>query len=387
MTVCSRFFSQFISLTIFSFAFMFSQASSEEITLKQDGIDFILQYMPASDKDKIPLSRIEQEVDKALSVRSRFPWASQVPWSIYRNDVLPYAVIDENRDSWREDMERITAPLVKDCETARDAVLVIAANIGKASGVKYSIERQKPNQSAKESMASGLASCTGQSILLVNSLRSVGIPARLAGVLLWSHVMGNHTWVEAWCDGKWEMIEWNEKDFNTPWVMENIGMLDTSRQEHRIIATSWEEGNTIYPLIWNFKREEGHLTSPAGDKLVPGVDVTDRYIQLAKKWYKSNGTNDDRQKLYVDCVQLVGEGKSLRKPVEVRLMDENGSELEKGMTPSPEKDVRQFLKFFIPQGKTCSLEWNTPDGMVQKKKVVVSNNAPVQIVNLEYPNE
>ena len=91
------------------------------------------------------------------------------------------------------------------------------------------------------SLQSGKVSCTGQSILLVCALRSVGIPARMAGVLTWNHVRGNHNWVEAWCDGEWKMLEYNEKDFNTPWVMSAISMLDPRKPENAIYATSWKK--------------------------------------------------------------------------------------------------------------------------------------------------
>merc|ERR1712072_1226485 len=46
----------------------------------------------------------------------------------------------------------------------------------------------------------GYASCTGLSILLVDALRSVGVPARIAGTPAWHGNVsdGNHNWVEVW---------------------------------------------------------------------------------------------------------------------------------------------------------------------------------------------
>merc|ERR1711862_699566 len=46
----------------------------------------------------------------------------------------------------------------------------------------------------------GYASCTGVSIMLVDALRSVGIPARIAGTPAWhgNASIGNHNWVEVW---------------------------------------------------------------------------------------------------------------------------------------------------------------------------------------------
>lgn len=51
---------------------------------------------------------------------------------------------------------------------------------------------------------SGAASCTGMSTLLVDALRSQGIPARAAGTPRWNTPEGgNHVWVEVWDDGVW----------------------------------------------------------------------------------------------------------------------------------------------------------------------------------------
>lgn len=49
----------------------------------------------------------------------------------------------------------------------------------------------------------GFGRCGEESTLLVNVLRSIGIPARQVYVPRWSHCDDNHAWVELWCDGKW----------------------------------------------------------------------------------------------------------------------------------------------------------------------------------------
>ena len=64
------------------------------------------------------------------------------------------------------------------------------------SGVEYNTLREKTNQSPAESMRQGMASCTGLSVLLVDALRAVGIPARFAGTAAWHDDRGNHSWTE-----------------------------------------------------------------------------------------------------------------------------------------------------------------------------------------------
>lgn len=360
-----------------------SEGCLTEAQYKRDGIDFIMANMPAIDKGIISQERVAAEVELALKTRATYPWAKKVPWGIYRNDVLPYAVLDETRDEWRAELAQKIAPIVANCLTGSQAALAVAGNIEKTLKVSYSILRDKPNQSPKESMSTGRLSCTGQSILLVDALRSVGIPARIAGVLLWSHIMGNHTWVEAWCDGAWQMIECGEKDFNTPWVMENIGMLDIQKKKHHIMASSWSDtGNDNFPLIWYARQ-----LTPDGDVLfdeqapkIPGLDVTERYMRLAKNWYAKHPSPERTQKLYVDHREK-GQDQLSRTPVEVVLKDTQGKEWGRGKTPGTSEDVRQFLNLTLPQDRDCYLEWQTPNGTKIQKKVTPTNT-PVQIVCL-----
>ena len=124
------------------------------------GMEFLRAYMPEQDKPVITEERLKREVRLALDVRSRFPWAGKVPWEVYENDVLPYAVVNEPRDEWREQFHNLFAPLVSSCKTGREAALTVAACIQKTLHVKYSTERRVPHQGVKESLESGKVSCT-----------------------------------------------------------------------------------------------------------------------------------------------------------------------------------------------------------------------------------
>jgi len=76
----------------------------------------------------------------------------------------------------------------------RSAVEAVNACIASTVDVEYNTLREKTNQSPSESMRQHMASCTGLSILLVDALRSVGIPARFAGTAAWHDDRGNHSW-------------------------------------------------------------------------------------------------------------------------------------------------------------------------------------------------
>jgi hypothetical protein len=126
------------------------------------------------------------------------------------------------------------------------------------------------------------------------------------------------------------MIEFNEKDFNTGWVMENIGMLDASNIWQRIVA----------------QNPKGDMIFPVGDMLrnnIAAEDVTERYTQLATQWYSKNGLPADRQRLLLDLHPRTEEQQI------VKLVDESGTILEEQPLPTTRDDVRKFATFSLPR--------------------------------------
>jgi hypothetical protein len=163
---------------------------------------FLVAGMPAADLRGLTNEFLMENLRLAIGTRESFPWAKQVPDELFLDCVLPYAQLDEPRDPWRPAFHAQCREIVKDCLTASEAAQALNHRFFKQLGVKYSTKRQRPNQSPRESIEQGLASCTGLSIILADACRSVGIPARLAGTAMWTNKHGNHTWVEVW-DGSW----------------------------------------------------------------------------------------------------------------------------------------------------------------------------------------
>lgn len=216
-----------------------------------------------------------------------YPWSGKAPAEVTAASLLPDMVLDEIPCNWRPVLTPIVEPLVENCTNAREAVLSIASRLSKSTGVYYSPQRRKHNMNALEALAEKKVSCTGQSILMVCALRSIGIPARAVGLLTWNHIAGNHTWTEAWFDGAWHMIEFNESDFNTPWVMEGIGMLNGEIPAQRIKAATPAGNSRWYP-------KSAHRSD------IPAEDVTDRYRHLAGNWYRQHGLAENHQLLLID---------------------------------------------------------------------------------------
>lgn len=319
---------------------------------QEDAFTFLKQNMPAGDRGKVTDEQLRENVDLALKARQQNEWAKSIPWSLFQNDVLPYAVIDEPRDEWRADFYNRFTNLTGKASTLKEAIFLISSKIEKELDVSYNIGRKRPNQSPMESIDQGKASCTGLSILLVNAYRSVGIPARMCGVLSWTHIRGNHSWVEVWDGESWRMIEYGSKEFDTPWVLEYCHLLDTSRWEHKVWSTSWsrmDREETRFPLIWNARpvRDRWQLVSNSLDTYA--VDVSSHYKEMARKFatQESAQNNKDTQILFVS----VRDGKNdERLPAQVTLNDKkNNRQIFKGVSKAGESDIRDYLQIGLPR--------------------------------------
>jgi len=231
---------------------------------------FLVEHMPARDRETLSAEFLGANLELALKARATFPWAGQVPEEIFLNDVLPYAVFDEPRDPWRADFLEKATPIVKDAKSAGEAAQLLNRDFFKLIKTHYNTDRKRTNQSPKESIEQGKATCTGLSIILVDACRAVGIPARAVGTPMWSNGRGNHTWVEIW-DGDWHFTgadEYDAKGLDRGWFTGDAAKAQADKPRHAIYATSWQPRGTHFPMIW----------SPRST-LVGAVNVTDRYAK------------------------------------------------------------------------------------------------------------
>lgn len=212
---------------------------------------FLLANMPAGDLKALSPPAVLADIAMAYDARGATPWARQVPEAIFLNDVLPYASTTESRDPWRADFRARFAPLVKDCESAEKAARLLNGSIFETLKVAYhATKRLRPDQSPKESMAIGYASCTGLSILLVDACRSVGVPARIVGTPAWIDDSGNHTWVEIW-DGRWHFLGAAEPGpLDDTWFKDKAARADATNPRYAIYAASFSRTGTPFPAVW-----------------------------------------------------------------------------------------------------------------------------------------
>ncbi|CAN5150028.1 hypothetical protein BH23VER1_BH23VER1_09970 [soil metagenome] len=227
---------------------------------------FLVEGMPASDLRSLSKEFLLENLALAMKARVQFPWARQLPEEVFWNDVLPYASLDETRESWRKAFFERCEPLVRGCETAGEAAQVINREIFDLIQVHYDTGRKAPNQSPSESERLGKATCTGLSVILVDACRSVGVAARVAGTALWSNKRGNHTWVEIYDDGEWSFTgadEYDAKGLNRE-KLQSV-TTKTAPADLNDMATLHPPAGSRYRLRVVNGPEERHLDLPVPD--------------------------------------------------------------------------------------------------------------------------
>ena len=194
------------------------KALSESIKEQKEGMAFLISYMPKRDLTTLTANFLLENVDYAYKAREKYSWCTNLPDSIFFNEVLPYANISEDRDVWRKDFYERFASYADNSDNMVEAIMSIARNIKDEVDVEYNTKRSKVDISPLQAMKEHMATCTGLSILLTDAYRAVGIPSRLAGTAMWTNYKGNHTWSEVWIDGEWQFIEYYPDTLNQSWV-------------------------------------------------------------------------------------------------------------------------------------------------------------------------
>ena len=249
------------------------KALNQASPYQRQGMQFLIENMPEKDLKSLTSDFLLDNLSMAYKGWQEAPWGITIPTDIFLNDILPYASVSEPRDNWRKRLSEIALPLIKNCKTPSEACKVLNMEMFRLLKVKYSRKRRVPDQGPFETMETGVATCTGLSILLVDACRSVGIPARIAGTPLWSNNSGNHTWVEVW-DGDWIFTGAAEQDpagFNRGWFVGNASQAVKDDRRKAIYASSFKKTGLTFPLSW------------AKDvDYVNAVNVTERYSVNAK---------------------------------------------------------------------------------------------------------
>lgn len=325
------------------------------------GMEFLVANMPDSDLLNMKADYLLNNTDLAYQARKIVPWGRTIPDEVFFNNVLPYANIDETRDEWRKEFFDLCLPLIKDAKTPTEAALTLNKEIFPRLKVKYSTQRKAPNQSPKESMATGLASCTGLSIMLSDACRAVCVPTRIVGTPLWVNKRGNHTWVEIW-DKDWHFTGACEPDplgLDRGWFVGDASQARKDIFEHAIYASSFKRTDIHFPLVWA-KRNTS----------VPAENVTDRY---AKK------KDADSVRLMIRVVNQ----ERKRIPVPVTITDTKDEKKKwEGQSKDESADTNDFLTFMLPPHRVFNLTIGS-----ETRKLETNEAGKDQLLSFELPNE
>jgi hypothetical protein len=300
---------------------------------QRTGIAFLIANMPDRDLPAIKADFLLENLELAYRARSAMPWGKQVPEELFLNDVLPYASVTERREPWRADMLEACLPIVAECKTLTEAAQALNANLFGKLKVRYSTQRSRPDQAPGESIASGMASCTGLSILLVDACRSVCVPARVVGIPQWANKPGNHTWVEVW-DGDWRFTgacEFSPAGLNNAWFVGDAALAKKDSVVNSIYASSFRRTDTKFLFAWD----------PEADDLF-AENVTDRYTRAKQP-------AETVTRLFV---RVWSSGKKQREIVPVRLVDEaDANFVLKGFSKGESADTNDMLTFEVPRNR------------------------------------
>ncbi len=305
---------------------------------RRAGLHFLLEHMPTSDLTSLKAEFLLENLALAYKARQASAWGERIPDDVFLNDVLPYANINERRDSWRKEFHDRFWPLVKDVKTPGLAGAMLNQAIFKELNVKYSTQRRRADQGPRESMQSGLASCTGLSILLIDACRSCGVPARFVGTPLWSDKSGNHSWVEIWDDG-WHFTgaaEASGDNLDNAWFADRATTAQLDVPEHSIYAVSYRKTPLSFPMVWD-----------RSNKDVFAINVTQRYLKIDRAVPEG-------------FVQLrfktLGASGPDRCQANVVVRDEEGNVVFRGQSKDERFDTNDHLSVALPKGKKFSVE-------------------------------
>lgn len=334
-------------------------------------VEFLVDHMPERDVERLAPAYVRENVALAYKAREEFPWGKEIPEELFFNDVLPYATLDEARDAWRGDFLERFRKHVAGVKTAREALMKVNAAVKDETGVEYNTRRRAPNQGPVESMKLKVASCTGLSILLVDALRAVGLPARISGTAMWTTKEGNHNWVEVWLPDtrEWQFTEYypDAKGLDHGWLLADAARGIPGSVLHGIFSTSWKPTGRHFPMVWAMR-----------DTSVPAVDVTGRYVALGRKSLPEPGECE----LRIEVVVRGEAGSAARRPMEVEVR-QGDVVVATGKTPGATADLNEFFTVRVKQGQLYQLVSMRDGRPVDVERVEVGGKEASRRVTLQ----
>ena len=332
---------------------------------QRDSLEWLLARMPDADLRSLDAAFLLAHVDGAYTAWKTAPWSASVDRDTYLDAILPYASVSETRELWFPTLRARCLPMVEGLRDPALAAVRLNQRIFPELKVRYSTERKRSDQSPSESIGSGIASCSGLSILLIDACRSVGIPARFVGVPMWMDGSGNHSWVEVWDGTRWRFTgaaEPTGDELDQGWFVGRASGQDRSKPEHAIYAVTWRQSGIEFPYVFDPTRPQARV-----------VDVTDRYAG------KAAPVPAGMQVLRITVRDPVTARRVARK-VEAR--DEASGTVATGTSKDERFDLNDHLELVVPKDGMVAF---SVDGVRVEKATFVRSGTELREVILEAP--
>lgn len=331
---------------------------------EREGMAFLISYMPERDARSLSADFLLENVEYAYKARAEFPWAKDVPDSVFLNDVVAYANLNENRESWRKDFYERFKKYVAPCKTMREAIDSVNKNVRDELLVDYNTKREKPDQAPYESMRQHMASCSGLSILLTDAFRAVGIPSRVAGTPAWHDDRGNHNWNEVWIDGQWRFTEYYPSDdLDQSWFLTDAGKAIKEDVRKAIYAASFKPTGCYFPLVWD-----------EDIRYVHAENVTDRYTSLYRAQLSATPADGSHVALRVMVFKDKDHAEASGDRVATNLDVFKGEkQLYGGRSTGATQDMNDVLTFNVEKNQQYIIKYMNGKGEMQTQTVDVGD--------------
>lgn len=332
---------------------------------QKKAVAFLISYMPERDAKTLSSAFLLENVQYAYKARAEFPWAKEVPDSVFLNDVVAYANLNENRESWRKDFYERFKKYVAPCKTMREAIDSVNKNVRDELLVDYNTKREKPDQAPYESMRQHMASCSGLSILLTDAFRAVGIPSRVAGTPAWHDDRGNHNWNEVWIDGQWRFTEYYPSDdLDQSWFLTDAGKAVKEDVRKAIYAASFKPTGSYFPLVWD-----------EDIRYVHAENVTDRYTSLYRAQLSAMPADGSHVALRVMVFKDKDHAEASGDRVATNLDVFKGEkQLYGGRSTGATQDMNDVLTFNVEKNQQYIIKYMNGKGEMQTQTVDVGDD-------------
>lgn len=332
---------------------------------EREGMAFLISYMPERDAKSLSADFLLENVQYAYKARAEFPWAKEVPDSVFLNDVVAYANLNENRESWRKDFYERFKKYVAPCKTMREAIDSVNKNVRDELLVDYNTKREKPDQAPYESMRQHMASCSGLSILLTDAFRAVGIPSRVAGTPAWHDDRGNHNWNEVWIDGQWRFTEYYPSDdLDRSWFLTDAGKAIKEDVRKAIYAASFKPTGCYFPLVWD-----------EDIRYVHAENVTDRYTSLYRAQLSAMPADGSHVALRVMVFKDKDHAEASGDRVATNLdVFKGDKQLYGGRSTGATQDMNDVLTFNVEKNQQYIIKYMNGKGEMQTQTIDVGDD-------------